>query len=111
MKTRILSITVFILLFTSQISISQTTVSIRLSTLTGQSAYIADNYLSTPWPNHPDIVGIAWTVNLGPAIGRTLFRFYLDSIPSTALILDAKLSLFGNPTPEMLVTRVKTRPI
>lgn len=72
---------------------------IRLSTSTGQSAYIADNYLNTPWPNHPDLASISWVISDRPASARTLFQFNLNLIPEGANIIDAKLSLYSNPTP------------
>lgn len=72
---------------------------IRLSTTSGQSAYIADNYLNTPWPNHPDLASISWTSLTRPASARTLFQFDLSLIPKGSSIIDAKLSLFANPTP------------
>lgn len=78
---------------------AQTTVSIRLNTQTGQSAYIADNYLNTSWPDHQDLIAMSWTVPF-PASARTLFQIYLNSIPANVQIISARLSLFANPTPE-----------
>lgn len=86
------------LLFLNSSVQAQTTVSIRLNTHTGQSAYIADNYLNTNWPDHPDLIAISWTVPF-PASARTLFQIYLNSIPANVHIVNARLSLFANPTP------------
>jgi len=92
------SIASSVIIFIYSVSNAQTTISIRLNTQTGQSAYIADNYLFTPFPNHPDLISTSWS-NVVPASARTLFQFYFDSIPTSAQIIDAKLSLFANPTP------------
>lgn len=74
---------------------------IRLDTSTGQDAYITDFYATTNFKNDPDFGGIAWCIDTSctmPYKGRTLFRFYLDSIPSSATVTSAKLLLSYNPT-------------
>jgi hypothetical protein len=98
MKTTVFFILVLVL-FHSHLTLSQTSVWIRLNTENGQSAYIADNYLTTSFPNHPDLISISWTSEFEAASARTLFQFYLDSIPRNAQILDARLSLYANPYP------------
>ncbi|HRO45083.1 DNRLRE domain-containing protein [Agriterribacter sp.] len=50
-------------------------------------------------PGQPEIGAVSWTYQ-GNTIGmRAAFKFDLSSIPSTATITDAKLSLYSNPTP------------
>jgi len=74
---------------------------IRLDTATGQDAYITDFFSTTNFGNDPDFAGIAWCIDTGctmPYTGRTLFRFYLNNIPSTATVTSAKLLLSYNPT-------------
>ena len=49
-------------------------------------------------PGQPEIGAVSWTD--GSTIGmRAAFKFALSSIPSTATITSAKLSLYSNPTP------------
>lgn len=50
-------------------------------------------------PEQPEIGAVSWTYE-GNTIGmRAAFKFNLTSIPSTATITGAKLSLYSNPTP------------
>ena len=49
-------------------------------------------------PGQPEIGAVSWTD--GSTIGmRAAFKFDLSSIPSSATITSAKLSLYSNPTP------------
>jgi len=41
---------------------------------------------------------VAWTWNTDPGLERGLLQFDLSSIPGNAIIQDAKLSLYNNPT-------------
>jgi hypothetical protein len=41
----------------------------------------------------------AWTANGGIVFVRGLFKFDLSSVPSNAIIVSARLSLYSNPTP------------
>src|SRR5215207_1695760 len=78
-----------------------TSVWIRLDSSTGQDAYITDFYNTTNFRNDPDFGCIAWCIDTNctmPYKGRTLFRFYLNNIPSTATVTSAKLLLSYNPT-------------
>jgi len=56
---------------------------------------------STPGtdPNAPELVAAAWTTGGSLTLFRGAFKFDLSSIPSTATILSAKLTLYSNPTP------------
>ncbi|HJS54366.1 MAG TPA: DNRLRE domain-containing protein, partial [Chitinophagaceae bacterium] len=47
----------------------------------------------------PEISGTAWTKNGDPVYVRGLLQFDLSSIPSSATILMAKLTIYSNPTP------------
>jgi len=96
----IVKVILLILIAMNEVLIAQThTVTIRLNHSTGQDAYIADNYLNIPWPNHPDLVSTSWTNGLNPASARCPFQFYLNSIPNHSNIIDARLSLYANPDP------------
>lgn len=78
---------------------SQNTVSIRLGPLTGQDCNVASYIPDTPLPQYPDIVAAAWTYGGEFNLWRPLFRFNLSEIPSGAHVTNARLSLFGNPSP------------
>lgn len=56
---------------------------------------------STPGsdPAAPELVAAAWTTGGALTLFRGAFKFDLSSIPSTATILTAKLTLYSNPTP------------
>jgi hypothetical protein len=47
----------------------------------------------------PELAAVAWTNGGPPAFARGIFKFDLSSIPSTAKIISAKLTLYSNPTP------------
>lgn len=98
MKTRI---TLYSLMFLVSFSFvqAQTTVVIRLSPSTGQDAYVSDYYPNINFRTYPDLIGWAWTRTGTPLIGRSFFRFNLAFIPSNATISEARLSLYGNPSP------------
>ena len=51
-------------------------------------------------PAAPEFGATAWTNQGSPAITRGIFKFDLSSIPVTANILSAKLTLYSNPTPQ-----------
>ncbi|MEP7145983.1 MAG: DNRLRE domain-containing protein [bacterium] len=85
------------ILFTCNFLYAQSNLYIRLNTSNGETAYIADNYLNTHFPNHPDLIAISWT-NGDAASARTLFKFNLAMIPSGSTVTSAKLSLFANPS-------------
>jgi hypothetical protein len=50
-------------------------------------------------PAPPEVVAAAWTTGGAPTFYRGAFKFDLSSIPATATILTAKLTLYSNPTP------------
>lgn len=85
-------------LFLSSLCTAQTTVSIRLNPTTGKDmalgsnpTYLAPDSLST------EIGAVQWTCGGNACELTSLFRFDLSSIPSNAIVTDARLSLFANP--------------
>src|SRR5262249_35786347 len=69
----------------------------------GKDALIADcvpcGYDTSNWGLHPDFAAAAWTNMGNPSNERSLVQFDLSSIPPSAQITSALLSLFHNPTP------------
>jgi len=65
----------------------------------GQDCYLNSSYgtAQLPYGNGPSLIASAYTYQGDYGIGRSLLRFDLGSIPPTATILSAKLSLFYNP--------------
>ncbi len=49
--------------------------------------------------NSPDFVCAAWTMGGQPITSRSIVKFDLSTIPSNAIIISAKLTLYSNPTP------------
>jgi len=81
-------------------AVTTTNLWIRLSDATGEDAYITDRYPDLPLPSDRDLSGIAFIDSLGPYRGRTLFKFYLSAIPSTANVTNATLLLTPSQNPE-----------
>jgi hypothetical protein len=50
-------------------------------------------------PAAPELVAAAWTTGGSFTLYRGAFKFDLSSIPASATILTAKLTLYSNPTP------------
>jgi hypothetical protein len=50
------------------------------------------------WGGSPDFATGAWTWSGNPGVIRSLIQFDLSSIPLAAVITDARLSLYNNPT-------------
>ncbi len=90
---------VFQLLLITSISNSQTTVSIRLGPTTGEDCLVLTNFPGVSFPEHPDLAGLAGTVQSNYFAGRSYFKFDLSSIPTNSVVSNAKLSLFANPNP------------
>lgn len=92
MKQNLLVITAILL---SQISFSQCTNLV----LQPDAAYGIDAYFVTVSPttnngNEVNILSEAWTSGGNPIEGRSLLKFDLSSIPASATIVSAKLSLY-----------------
>ena len=99
MKTIKLFSVLVILIFTSDFSNSQSSISIRLGSETGQDCNV-DSYIpNTPLPEYPDIVAATWTYGGEFNLWRPLFKFNLTEVPSGSVITGAYLSLYANPTP------------
>ncbi|MDQ3019950.1 MAG: DNRLRE domain-containing protein [Bacteroidota bacterium] len=99
MSIKFITITVLIWITTLQISKSQNVISIRLGPQTGQDVLVLSNFPTTNLNGHPDYLATIWTADYSEYIGRTFFQFYLNQIPSNAIISDARLSLYANPYP------------
>jgi hypothetical protein len=78
---------------------SQTSVSIRLSSATGEGAYVSDFYPTTHFAGSSDLVGVAWTSSGTPYVGRSYFKYDLSAVPANAVVISAHLSLYANPNP------------
>lgn len=65
----------------------------------GEDAFIASYNSSLNFGSHPEFGADAWTCGGINCFARSLIRFDLSAIPSGAVILDAKLSLFANTNP------------
>jgi hypothetical protein len=76
-----------------------------IQTLTLQPANNVDEihlgYWNGDYTNRADVelAGCAWTSGGDPLNTRGLFKFDLSSIPATATILTAKLSIYSHPNP------------
>ena len=90
---------IFISFFLNSPSDSQTTVSIRLGSSTGEDCLVASNFPNTSFPEHPDLAGLAGTVEGYYYAGRSYFKFDLSGFPTNSTVLNAKLSLYANPNP------------
>ena len=88
----------FLLLITATAD-SQNSISIRLSSETGQDCNLASYIPDTPLPLYPDMVAAAWTYGNEFNLWRPLFRFNLNEIPSGSPVISARLSLYANPNP------------
>ena len=76
------------------------TLSLRLNDSSGTNAYITDLSPTVNFKKDPDFAGVAWKDSRNyKCVGRTLFKFYLSSIPATATVNSATLYLYYNPAP------------
>lgn len=62
----------------------------------GQDAAVTSFAPTTPYPNHEEFGGIAWTCNGDPCWQHGLMQFDLSFIPTTAMIDSAFLDLHAN---------------
>ncbi|MGA2668299.1 MAG: DNRLRE domain-containing protein [Ignavibacteria bacterium] len=72
---------------------------IRLDSLSGACAYVEDFWPNVNLPAY-SFEGVAWTSGGYFYIGRSLLKYDLSFIPGDALVINAKLSLYHNPTPD-----------
>jgi hypothetical protein len=65
----------------------------------GVDAFLSSLAPTTNYATHQDFISTAWTVNGNPITVRSLLQFpQLSGIPSTALVTNATLDLYFNPT-------------
>jgi hypothetical protein len=80
---------------------AQTTIVLQPDSAQGKDAYISDwypgNYQNLNFGSSIEFDGIAWTSNGIGYVSRSLIDFSLSSVPSTATIINAKLTLYHNP--------------
>ncbi len=78
---------------------SQTTLTLRPNAANGKDALVDSRtaVANTNFGNSEDIASWAWTSG-GATIARSFFQFDLTSIPSNAVITNARLSLYCNTT-------------
>ena len=80
---------------------AQVTVTLRPGPVDGKDAMIAScvpcGYYNTNYGNTNELSAAAWTNGGSPSDLRSLIEFDLSGIPTSALIIDARLSLYYNP--------------
>lgn len=92
------SILLLLSLFISSLCAAQTSVSFRLNSSTGQDMSLGNNLSYLPPDSiSVEIGAVQWTCGGSPCELTALFRFDLSSIPSNAIVTDARLSLFAHP--------------
>jgi hypothetical protein len=79
------------------IATAQTTVTFQPDATNGKDAFIVNTTGTTNYGTNPNFAAIAWTSG-GAFLTRGLLAFNLTSIPTNAVITDAKLSLYCNTT-------------
>jgi hypothetical protein len=93
-------ILICILFVSSSLIEAQTVLSIRLGRLTGQDATVMDIYPNQNFKTDLDIAGIAWSISGLPYKCRSFFKYDLSGIPVSTQIDSARLTLYGNPSPQ-----------
>lgn len=76
----------------------QTTVTLKPNAAQGKDALISSYTSGNNYGTTPEFDALAWTNSGNPVNFRSLLEFDLSSIPSSAVISAASLSLFHNPT-------------
>ncbi len=72
------------------------TVTLQPGPADGMDALIRDDFPSTSYGNDVNFTSNAWTVGGNPCILRSLLRFDLSTIPASATIQNATLSMYCN---------------
>ena len=93
MKQLILTITFTLATF---VLLAQT-ITLRPNASNGKDAWVVTNQSNTNYGSTPNYAAISWSSG-GTFHSRSLLSFDLSAIPATAIILDAKLSLYSNTT-------------
>ncbi|HRZ43251.1 MAG TPA: DNRLRE domain-containing protein [Bacteroidales bacterium] len=74
------------------------TLTLQPGPLTGIDAHLKEVEPNVVFDTTPDFIAYYWTFNGLSSEGRSLIRFDLSQLPSNAVVIDAKLSLYHNPT-------------
>lgn len=104
MKYTIIHIALFIVLFSlNSIKASDKILILQPDSCRGKDASVGDcipcGFYSANFGSNDDLTVGAWTFNGNPSVSRVLIQFDLSSIPASATISNAKLSLYHNPNP------------
>lgn len=88
-----------LLLINNNLIIAQTTLKLRPGPNNAKSAVLFSIDPNTNYSGSAsdDFIGAAWTYNGTQGVDRSLMEFDLSSIPSTATVVSAKLSLYYDP--------------
>ena len=101
MNTKKLQLMVVLSLFVS-ITVGQKAIVLQPDSIVGKDAmlYSCDpcGYTDLNYGSRPDFAAISWTNEGNESNTRALVEFDLDTVPEDAIIINAKLSLFSNPT-------------
>ncbi|MFH1320788.1 MAG: DNRLRE domain-containing protein [Bacteroidota bacterium] len=80
-------------------SLNDTTcIILQPDSIEGKDAILTDWQPNSNKGIHSDFDALAWTVSSVPGIYRSLLDFDMSFIPSSTIIISAKLSLYNNPT-------------
>ena len=88
---------VFFILFLSD-NFGQKTIVLQPGPADGKDTQVNSAFPYNNWGINPNVVTCAWTFQDVLGIGRSLIRFDLSAIPPDAQILDARLTLFYDPS-------------
>ncbi len=75
-----------------------TTIVLQPGSVIGEDAIVSDNSPDLNFGTIEDIRSMAWTLGGVPFVDRNFLRFDLSSIPSNAIVQQATLTLYNNPT-------------
>jgi hypothetical protein len=89
---------VLMLLCSSLSLFSQITLTLQPGPVDGIDAHMKEIESNVNFGSTPDFIAYTWTFNSVQSEGRSLIKFDLSMLPINAIILDAKLSLYHNPT-------------
>lgn len=84
--------------FVSALSHGQTTIVFQPNSATGEDAIVSDNSPNQNNASVQDMHSLAWTLAGTPFINRSFIRFDLSSIPVSAVIQQATLTLYNDPS-------------
>lgn len=87
----------FILAFISN-SHAQNLLVLQPDSLTGNDAFVWTSFPNSSFSESGALDVTGWTLTGTPYSSRIFFSFDLSSIPASATLLDAKLTLYHNPT-------------